>query len=49
MLQYIDLMLHPGGKEDQGTPGTYVTHQEDGSSGGPTETTAISTMPKEGV
>ena len=28
VLQHIDLMLHPGGEEDRGTPGTYVTgHQ----------------------
>ena len=24
VLQPIDLMLHPGGEEDRGTPGTYV-------------------------
>ena len=29
MLQPIDLMLHPGGKENRGTPGTYAArHQE---------------------
>ena len=29
MLQPIDLMLHPGGEEDRGTPGTYpARHQE---------------------
>ena len=29
VLQPIELMLHPGGEEDRGTPGTYtVRHQE---------------------
>ena len=27
VLHPIDLMLHPGGEEDRGTPGTYVASE----------------------
>ena len=29
VLQHIDLILHPGGEEERGTPGTYMAHHQE--------------------